>query len=34
LYLPEKNLLQQKLSEWITEFEEVQSLLNGESTEE
>ena len=33
LYLPEKNLLQQKLSEWITEFEEVQSLLNGESTE-
>jgi len=33
LYLPEKNLLQQKLSEWITEFEEVQSLLNGESME-
>jgi predicted nuclease of restriction endonuclease-like (RecB) superfamily len=26
LYLPEKSLLQQKLSEWITEFEEVQSL--------
>jgi hypothetical protein len=28
LYLPDKDLLQQKLSEWVTEFEEVQSLLN------
>ncbi|MCL2282066.1 MAG: PDDEXK nuclease domain-containing protein [Fibromonadales bacterium] len=27
LYLPDKNLLQQKLSEWISEFEETQSLL-------
>ncbi|MCL2260423.1 MAG: PDDEXK nuclease domain-containing protein [Fibromonadales bacterium] len=28
LYLPDKSLLQQKLSEWVTEFEEVQSLIN------
>jgi predicted nuclease of restriction endonuclease-like (RecB) superfamily len=28
LYLPDKDLLQQKLSEWVAEFEEVQSLLN------
>jgi predicted nuclease of restriction endonuclease-like (RecB) superfamily len=27
LYLPDKDLLQQKMSEWITEFEEVQSSL-------
>jgi len=31
LYLPEKNLLQQKLSEWIAEFEEVRSLQNGKN---
>jgi len=29
LYLPDKGLLQQKLAEWVEEFEEVQSLLNG-----
>jgi hypothetical protein len=28
LYLPDKDLLQQKLSEWVAEFEETQSLLN------
>jgi predicted nuclease of restriction endonuclease-like (RecB) superfamily len=33
LYLPDKNLLQQKLSEWVAEFEKAQSLLKDISTE-
>ena len=27
LYLPDKNLLQSKLAQWIEEFEEVQTIL-------
>ena len=33
LYLPDKRLLQKKLAEWVKEFEEVQSLLNGSGGE-
>jgi hypothetical protein len=33
LYLPDKDLLQQKLSEWVAEFEEAQSLIKDGSTD-
>ncbi|MCL1912038.1 MAG: PDDEXK nuclease domain-containing protein [Leptospirales bacterium] len=33
LYLPDKDLLQRKLSEWVEEFEEAQSLLHGSTSE-
>ena len=33
LYLPDKNLLQRKLAEWIEEYEEVKSLINMNNSE-